>query len=39
MTVAMERDDLDIKDADSREVIVDEICLVLERDFKIKTRI
>lgn len=36
--VLKSRDDHDIKDEDQREVVVDDLCRLLTREFKIKLR-
>lgn len=36
--VLKNRDDHDIKDPDQREVVVDDLCRILEREFQIKLR-
>jgi phosphate uptake regulator len=36
--VLKNRDDHDLKDAEQREVVVDDLCRLLQREFKIKLR-
>jgi phosphate uptake regulator len=36
--VLKNRDDHDLKDEDQREVVVDDLCRLLNREFKIKLR-